>query len=207
MTECEKQVVWKWGEVRVSRAVKEVTAEPVVGPQRGNTTALATPLSSTDVYFVSSCLQGHQVPSARYRLKSGSVPFLVMPQAAPPLFCVARLACPLIVTHPSHVRVYKMEITRSIIWAQRQCDGCLSCRIPSFPYPSQCFRSEKWALSSAMIRFSLHISIEKSFWSGWYTIPTRRQQSAEGLWKSNTIRPLLVRSTCYSWSGPATHLI
>lgn len=58
----------------MSRAVTELTAEPVVGPCRGKAiVVLATPLSPRDVYFVSACLQGHQIPNVKYRLqKKGS---------------------------------------------------------------------------------------------------------------------------------------
>lgn len=170
MTECEKQVVWKWVEVRVSRAVTEVTAEPVVGPQRGKTiVVLATPLSPQDVYFVSSCLQENQIPNVRYHLQNtGKCKLSANP--CPPhwrrrpccvfsLFCRNSLARPLIVIHPSCAPVYKREIRISITPAQRHYDWWVSHRIPSVSYPSLCFCSEKWTLSSAMIRFRLHISM------------------------------------------------
>lgn len=194
MTECEKQVAWKWGEVRVSTTVIEVTAGPAADPHRGKAiVVLATPLSPQDVYFIFTCLQGNQVPNVRYHLqntgKCSSLPSEVTPQALLrlSLFSGNRLARPLIVIHPSCAPVYKREIRISITRAQRQRDWWVSHRIPSVSYPSLCFRSEKWTLSSAMIRFSLHISIQESVLSGWYTIPTRRQP-AEGLWKSNIIR-------------------
>lgn len=166
MTESEKQVVRKWGEVRVSRAVIDATAEPVVGPRRGKTiVVLATPLSPRDVYFVFTCLRGHQVPNVRYHLqntrKRSSLPSIVTPQAVPrlSLFCGNSLARPLIVIHPSRAPVYKREIRISITWAKRHSDWWVSHRIPSVSYSSLCFRSEKWTLSSTMIRFSPHISI------------------------------------------------
>lgn len=166
MTECEKQVVWKRGEVRVSRAVTELTAEPVVGPRGGKTiVVLATPLSPQDVYFVITCLQANQVPNVKYHLqntgKCSSLPSKVTPQAVLhlSLFSGNSLARPLIVIHPSCAPVYKREIRISITRAQRQHDWWVSHRIPSVSYQSLCFRSEKWTLSSTMIRFSLHISI------------------------------------------------
>lgn len=93
--------------------------------------------------------------------KRSSLPSKVTPQAALrlSLFCGNSLARPLIVIHPSCAPVYKREIRISITRAQRQRDWWVSHRIPSVSYPSLCFRSEKRTLSSAMIRFSLHISI------------------------------------------------
>ena len=165
MTECEKQVVWKGGEVRVLTAVTGVTAEPVVGPCRVKTiVVLATPLSPQDVYFVFTCLQGNKsrcdVSSWR-TLRCGSLPAAATPTAALrlSLFCGNNLARPLIVIHPSCAPVYKSEIRISITRALRQRDWWVSHRIPSVSYPSLWCSSEKWTLSSAMIRFSLHISI------------------------------------------------
>lgn len=111
-----------------------------------------------------------------------------MPQAALhlSLFSGNGLARPLIVIHPSCAPVYKREIRISITAARRQSDWCVSHWIPSVSYPSLCFRSEKWTLSSSMIRFSPHISILLIILSGWYTICMRRLP-AEGLWKSNIV--------------------
>lgn len=107
----------------------------------------------------------NQVPNVRYHLqntgKCSSLPSKVTPQAVLrlSLFCGNSLARPLIVIHPSCAPVYEREIRISITRAKRQRDWWVSHRIPFVSYPSLCFRSEKWTLSHAMIRFSLHISI------------------------------------------------
>lgn len=175
--------------------LSEPTAGPVVGPSRRKTiVVLATPFvtsgcscSSPRVYREIKS-QMWSIISSTWR-NAAPLPCKVMPQAVLrlSLFSGNSLARPLIVIHPSCAPVYKREIRISITRAQRQRDWCVSHRIPSVSLPSLCFRSEKWTLSSAMIRFSLHISIQDSVLSGWYTIPTRRQP-AEGLWKSNIIR-------------------
>lgn len=135
--------------------------------------------------------------------KGSSLSAAVTPQATLrlSLFCRNSLARPLIVIHPSRTPVYKREIRISITRAQRQRDWWVSHRIPSVFYPSLCFTTEKWTLSSAMIRFSLHISIQESVLSGWYTIPMWRQP-AQGLWKSNIIRLFgLLDLLFMEWAG------
>lgn len=84
----------------MSRAVTELTAEPVVGPCRGKAiVVLATPLSPRDVYFVSACLQGHQIPNVKYRLqnrgKCSSLSSIATPRAMLRLFlCFVETALP-----------------------------------------------------------------------------------------------------------------
>lgn len=135
-------------------------------PSGGKTiVVLATPLSPQDVYDVCMCLQGCLVPNVRYHLLKHmemQLPALCSSAAglaACSLFSGNRLVHPLIPIHPSCAPVYKREIRISITWAKRHCDWWVSHRIPSVLHSSLCFRSEKWTLSRAMIRFSRHISI------------------------------------------------
>lgn len=122
------------------------------------------------------------------------------PRCVFPLFCGKSLARPLVVIHPSCAPVYKREIRISITPAQRHYDWWVSHSIPLVLHRSLCFCSEKWTLSSAMIRFRLHISIYESILSGWYTIPTR--QPAKGLWKSNIIRLFGLLDLLFTeWAG------